>query len=1001
MSKRNASPPPQAVPPAYVVQVVPSRDGQRDALAMENLLQSLASDEPFSLELIGNVHRQAFLLRAGSKSTLESLCRQLQAQYPQADIRRKHQSVDPLRLAPDERAATASFVLRTHSFFPIKTFWDREISEPGTDPMLGLLAGMEPMRPNERIVTQVSLVSAPDSWVKRDLRKTVEHPLTQERDRARMASSPQGAALGGSADLFLLVGGLIAAGLALQGYLWWRHHAWPQLALLVVLGLAAALGLLWWWWRKETVIYDMRLIQTKLMRVAFYASVHVIVIGKASTSSEEQLRGHIKRMELAFRQFDLSAANGFLLKDVRVIEAGEQQAVPMYNPERAFTRPPLVRHLRGWSKYLLNAREVASLWHLPQSEAEVPLIERRAMKVLLASPGIYAGIQQAPAILPAVYLGDSKHRGYKVPVRLPEAALLSTHKLLVGTTGTGKSTLEQLLATGAMQPVPAGCLQPGTVVIDPHGDLVMDCLHQIPARRSLDDVDLFDLEDQAHPPGLNLLDATMGFTPDQAVNNVMDSFSRIWSEFWGPRMSYVLKHCLLTLAVLNAEMVRKDPGKRGGQFTLLDVNPLLQHLDFTKEVLAMLDETDTQQKELLAWWRDFFFKLPPNSTFRQEVISPVVSKIGVFSDNPVLRCIVGQPVSTVDVSAAVTAGKICLVNLASSRIEFDAAAVIGGTLCNLLHRHLSAQARFPLALRRRVLICVDEFHNLPGADFESLLSDDRKYGCAMLLATQSLVRLEQIKKGLGAITFSNCQQIFAFATSAADAKILQMELHEQVEQADIMSQPPLHCYVRLTLPGHPIQVASLELVRPEAWQRTPESSRRAGAIRTNNQGRHLARKRVEQDLTDHSNLYLDLSQYADGLRKDAKKRQDGRALRKRWAQQAAAIATAPTIQMKPGTGPGNGRGNGTTPAPPVATPAPTQAGGAPGATNPPGGHADTGTGTAARAAQTPASTPRTKRRHTRSRWNKNGSGGGKSGEQAHQNGDAGPPRPTLWDGGQH
>ena len=43
----------------------------------------------------------------------------------------------------------------------------------------------------------------------------------------------------------------------------------------------------------------------------------------------------------------------------------------------------------------------------------------------------------------------------------------------------------------------------------------------------------------------------------------------------------------------------------------------------------------------------------------------------------------------------------------------------------------------------------------------------RLLGCALLLATQNLKRLHQIKEGLLEMVFANCEHLFAFGVSAA------------------------------------------------------------------------------------------------------------------------------------------------------------------------------------------------------------------------------------------
>ncbi len=72
----------------FLARLMPSDEGERQAQAMENWLQACASDEPFALELVGTRREQGFLLRASSAAQLTLLCKQLEAQYPQAEIQR-------------------------------------------------------------------------------------------------------------------------------------------------------------------------------------------------------------------------------------------------------------------------------------------------------------------------------------------------------------------------------------------------------------------------------------------------------------------------------------------------------------------------------------------------------------------------------------------------------------------------------------------------------------------------------------------------------------------------------------------------------------------------------------------------------------------------------------------------------------------------------------------------------------------------------------------------
>src|SRR6266700_7584445 len=87
---------------SHLVMIVPHEEGERQAQAMENWFQACASDEPFSLELVGTKREQGFLLRASSEEQLTLLCKQLEAQYPQAEIQRVASHADPLIVRPGE-----------------------------------------------------------------------------------------------------------------------------------------------------------------------------------------------------------------------------------------------------------------------------------------------------------------------------------------------------------------------------------------------------------------------------------------------------------------------------------------------------------------------------------------------------------------------------------------------------------------------------------------------------------------------------------------------------------------------------------------------------------------------------------------------------------------------------------------------------------------------------------------------------------------------------------
>lgn len=852
----------------YLAMIVPSDEGELQAQAMENWFQASASDEPFSLELVGTRREQGFLLRANSEAQYTMLCKQFMAQYPQAEIQRIAPHADPLLLHPGEHAIIGEFALAQPSWMPIKTFPGKALAEQGGDPLANILAAMETVWPGERIISQLALVRAPETWIAPAIRRAVEHPLQNERDA--FAASLKGVDASSTAKGWRILIGFFAAFAALWGYKLYRQGATVPLWLLILgAGILLALGLVWWIKKSQHEIYDMKLVSEKLLRAAFYTQLRVIVIGNKSRSTPETLRTHLTGMEVAYRQFSQASANSLYLKNVEYLNEQDKKTKTLHLASHAFAHhTPISRLLhRGWSTSICNSLELSGMYHLPQQLTDLPLVKRISVKHLLFSPEVAHAIKENKEdTLPPVTIGYSRHRNFAIKVMLPSLTQFS-HKFLVGRSRYGKSVLLQLLAAGVMRPVRGNSPQPGIFVIDPHRDLVFDLLKQIPPHRAKD-VLLLDFTNNSHIVGLNPLDATMGLSRDQMVSSLMSCFEKIWEKYWGPRMAFFLKNICLLLITLNFRLCAQ--GRADEQYTLLDINPVLQYKDYATLVLNQLDRSETWHQELLAWFQHTYWTLPSNSSFRQEIILPILSKMSVFSDNIQLRRIFSQPRTTASVHRAITEGKIVLCALSSRDMDEASVNVLGSTLINTLHYAFTRQQDVPLLQRRKCAVFIDELQNFSGSQFSKLLSEDAKWGCAALFTTQNLKRLNQIQDGLQEMLLSNCDNLFAFNVSAADAKLLESEFQERVTQKHIISQPRLHCYARIAIAGHPLQFASVTLAQPASWEASLAREDLAQGIQQANQARFKQADVIDQQHEKHLNQFLDISVFADRIQRDAR-----------------------------------------------------------------------------------------------------------------------------------
>ena len=100
-------------------------------------------------------------------------------------------------------------------------------------------------------------------------------------------------------------------------------------------------------------------------------------------------------------------------------------------------------------------------------------------------------------------------------------------------------------------------------------------------------------------------------------------------------------------------------------------------------------------------------------------------------------------------------------------------------------------------------MAVDEFHTIPGADYEQVFGELSKYGANMILATQTLARLDRLTEAertrdLRAVVFANLDGLFAFHTSAEDAEYLAEELGGGLNKQDLLELGHYQCYARLT-----------------------------------------------------------------------------------------------------------------------------------------------------------------------------------------------------------
>jgi len=504
-------------------------------------------------------------------------------------------------------------------------------------------------------------------------------------------------------------------------------------------------------------------IEEKTRHPGYEILIRVVVSSNTSARSQALLKNIIA----AFALFDSTVNNGFKFSTAKDIEELVTAYIFRFFPQTV-------------TQNVLNSVELATVFHLPD-QGSIPSSQvQRQMTKQVDGP--------TQVMEEGFLLGYNEFRGIRKEIRLGTNDR-RRHTYFIGQTGTGKSNLLENLAFQDMMD------GRGFAFIDPHGDSVEKLLGVVPKER-VEDVIYFNPSDMENPIGLNLFEYETQDQRDFLIQEAIAMLYRLYDPghtgIIGPRYEHWFRNASLT--------IMSDPN--GSSF--IDVPQVFNDQSFTDEKLKYVTD-----RTVLDFWNKEMAQT--SDATKSEILGWFVSKFGAFLSNEMMRNIIGQTKSGVNLRDIMDNKKILLVNLSKGKTGELNSQLLGMIFVMKFQVAAMGRASMPENEREDFSLYVDEFQNFATDSFATILSEARKYRLNLVLANQFMTQLTDI---IRESILGNIGTVISGRLGITDAEILQKKFMPTFDAEDLTKLPNFQTITSVMINDVPSAAFSMLLVPP-------------------------------------------------------------------------------------------------------------------------------------------------------------------------------------------